>query len=212
MLLKTYDRILGLFYENYGYMSFRQMKNEGVTELQIKELKDREILECYARGFYWCRRCGREKPSDYRYVEIGHAWPQAVICLDSAAYLHGMIEREPAAVCVATTRENRQKVEASFPLHRFYFQNTGEREEIDVIRTAFGDYRVYSRERTICDCIRMGRILPEGTLDEILSSVRPDEKQMERILAYARKLRAYRPVLGALSALETAPLQKVSHC
>ncbi len=194
MLLKTYDRILDLFHEHHGYMSFRQMKDLGVTELQIQELKQRGVLECYARGYYWCGICGYEKPEDHKYVEIGHAFPNAVLCMDTAAYLQGLIKTEPETISLATTRENRQKVNIYFPVHRYYFQNTGDSKEIDTIRTKYGDYRVYSKERTICDCIRMERDLKKGDLEEMVAALSPNEKQIKRILEYAKELRALKPV------------------
>ena len=194
MLLKTYDRILNLFHENHGYMSFRQMKDLGVTELQIQELKNRGVLECYARGNYWCGLAGYEKPADYKYVEVGHAFPNAVLCMDTAAWLHGLTSEEPSQLSVATTRENRQKVSIYFPVHRYYFQNTGDPKEITSVKTKYGSYRFYEKDRTICDCIRMERDLKKGFVEEIIRNYNPSRKQIERIISYGKQLRAYRPV------------------
>lgn len=194
MLLKTYDRILDLFHQHHGYMSFRQMKDLGVTELQIQELKRRGVLECYARGYYWCGCCGFEKPADYKYVECGHAFPNAVLCMDTAAWLHGLIKKEPETISLATTRDNRQKVSIYFPVHRYYFQNNGDEYEVKTISTEYGSYRVYGKERTICDCIRMERDLPDGLIDEMIRTMKPTESQVNRIMKYAKDFRAYRPV------------------
>ena len=194
MLLKTYDRILNLFHENHGYMSFRQMKDLGVTELQIQELKNRGVLECYARGNYWCGLAGYEKPADYKYIEVGHAFPNAVLCMDTAAWLHGLTSEEPSQLSVATTRENRQKVSIYFPVHRYYFQNTGDPKEITSVKTKYGSYRFYEKDRTICDCIRMERDLRKGFVEEIIRNYNPSRKQIERIISYGKQLRAYRPV------------------
>ena len=194
MLLKTYDRILNLFHENHGYMSFRQMKDLGVTELQIQELKNRGVLECYARGNYWCGLAGYEKPADYKYIEVGHAFPNAVLCMDTAAWLHGLTSEEPSQLSIATTRENRQKVSIYFPVHRYYFQNTGDPKEITSVKTKYGSYRFYEKDRTICDCIRMERDLREGFVEEIIRNYNPTRKQIERIISYGKQLRAYRPV------------------
>ena len=62
MLLKTYEKILELFHQNHGYMNFEQLKDHGITAIQIQELVDKEVLEKFARGWYWCTECGREKP------------------------------------------------------------------------------------------------------------------------------------------------------
>ena len=84
MLLKTYDKIIDLFHDNHGYMSFEQLKEKGVTIAQIQELVDREILDKFARGWYWCNKCGYERPQDRKYIEIVKVNEKAVICMDSA--------------------------------------------------------------------------------------------------------------------------------
>jgi len=205
MLLKTYDRILNLFHENHGYMSFRQMKDLGVTELQIQELKNRGVLECYARGHYWCPLAGYQKPEDYKYVEVGHAFPNAALCMDTAAWLHGLISTEPEVISIATTRENRQKVSIYFPVHRYYFQNTGDPKEFTVVKTKFGSYRIYDKDRTICDCIRMERELPEGMTEKMIRAYAPSRKQIENIIVYGKQLRAYRPVKAKFEEMGMLP-------
>ena len=201
MLLKTYDRIIDLFRENHGYMSFRQMKDLGVTELQIQELKNRNVVECYTRGHYWCPLAGYQKPADYKYVEVGHAFPNAVMCMDTAAWLHGLISEEPERLSLATARDNRQKISMYFPVRRYYLQNIGDEREIETIKTEFGSYRLFEKERTICDCIRMEKELRAGLVDEMIRNFNPTGKQVERILAYGRQLRAGRPVRSKLEEL-----------
>lgn len=77
MLDKTRDRIINIFRENHGYMSYEALKSEGVTVLQLRELESDELVERFARGWYWCKACGLEKPADHRYIEInGNRFPE----------------------------------------------------------------------------------------------------------------------------------------
>ena len=122
MLLKTYDKIIDLFHDNHGYMSFEQLKEKGVTIAQIQELVDREILDKFARGWYWCNKCGYERPKDRKYIEIGKVNEKAVICMDSAGYLQKLLKEEPKVISVATERTDRKKMEFAFPVIRYYFQ------------------------------------------------------------------------------------------
>ena len=63
---------------------------------------------------------------DYQYIEIAKVNPRAVICMDSAAWLAGMLEKEPETIAVATSRTDRKKMELeNFEIRRFYFQNAG---------------------------------------------------------------------------------------
>ncbi|HJD45310.1 MAG TPA: hypothetical protein H9909_00570 [Candidatus Mediterraneibacter norfolkensis] len=190
MLLTTYDKIIDLFHDNHGYMSFDQLKEKGVTIAQIQELADREILDKFARGWYWCNKCGYERPVDRKYIEIGKVNEKAVICMDSAGYLQKLLKKEPETISVATERTDRKKMEFAFPVNRYYFQNTGIEDEIERVSTEFGSYRVYSVDRTVCDCIRMKNRLGEGVLEEIEESYKKRDPDINQLLAYGRGLRA----------------------
>ena len=174
MLLKTYDKIIDLFHNSRGYMNFEQLKEEGVTIAQIQELADREILDKFARGWYWCNKCGYERPADRKYIEIG------------------LLKKEPDVISVATERSDRKKMEFAFPVNRYYFQNTGAEDEIETVNTEYGSYRVYSVDRTVCDCIRMKSRLAEEVLEEIEGSYKRQDRDINRLLDYAKGLRALR--------------------
>lgn len=190
MLLKTYDKIIELFHDNHGYMSFEQLKEEGVTIAQIQELADREILDKFARGWYWCNQCGYTRPKDRKYIEIGKVNEKAVICMDSAGYLQKLLKKEPEVISVATERTDRKKMEFAFPVNRYYFQNTGAEDEIELVNTEFGSYKVYSVDRTVCDCIRMKSRLSGNVLEEIEEAYKSQKRDINRLLAYAKSLRA----------------------
>lgn len=194
MLLKTYDKIIDLFHDNHGYMSFEQLKEKGVTIAQIQELVDREILDKFARGWYWCNMCGYERPKDRKYIEIGKVNEKAVICMDSAGYLQKLLKEEPKVISVATERTDRKKMEFAFPVIRYYFQNTGAEDEIETVNTEFGSYRVYSVDRTVCDCIRMKSRLDERELEEIEKAYKERNPDIDRLFVFAKGLRALKCV------------------
>lgn len=81
MLFKTYQKITTLFKEHHGYMSFADLRDHQVTVLQLAEMEEEGSLERFARGWYWCKDCGYEKPEDYQYIEIAKVNPRAVICM-----------------------------------------------------------------------------------------------------------------------------------
>jgi predicted transcriptional regulator of viral defense system len=194
MLLRTYHKMINEFAAHNGYMSFGELKDAGITILQIREMEEEKVLHKFARGWYWCSECGLEKPANHKYIELGKANPRAVICMESAAYLQGIIKKEPELICVATDRTDRKKMEFEFPVHRYYLQNADIQGEIEVVHTDFGDYNVYSLERTICDCLRMKDSLSEGVYVEVVDYYNNREKQLTRVKEYAKALRALRNV------------------
>lgn len=194
MLLKTYDRILELFHGNHGYMNFEQLKDEGITVTQIQELTEKGVLDKFARGWYWCGMCGIDRPEHHRYIEIGMANKNAVICMDSACYLQGLLKEEPDVISVATERTDRKKMEFAFPVRRYYLQNTGLQDEIEEFATEFGSFKVYSADRSACDCIRMKDRLGESILEEIRLNYRKKQCDAQRLLEYGKRLRALKCV------------------
>lgn len=194
MLQKTYQRIVGVFKKHNGYMTFSQMLENGITVLQMRELEESGTLERFARGCYWCKDCGIEKPKNHKYIEIGIANSDAVICMESAGYLNGLLEEEPETIHVATERTDRKKMEFSFDVQRYYFQNVGMKGEIKIEKTKFGSYKYYSPDRTVCDVMRMKNKVPGEVFEQMVEHYQADEKLRENVKAYAKKLRAYRNV------------------
>ena len=186
-------------------MSFSDLRDHQVTVLQLAEMEEEGSLERFARGWYWCKECGYEKPKDYQYIEIAKVNPRAVICMDSAAWLAGMLEKEPETIAVATSRTDRKKMELeNFEIRRFYFQNAGLPGEICEKETEFGSYRYYAPKRTFCDCLRMNNKMPEEVKEEILTWCRKQNYPKEEILAYANKLRAVKNIEEEEKGYETA--------
>ena len=184
MLLKTYQKVVRLFTEYHGYMNFDSLRRNGITVLQMRELESEGVLQRFARGWYWCGECGISKPQDYKYVEIGMVNPNAIICLDSACFLNGILSKEPAIVKVATAREDRKKMEIQFPIARFYFANMGMEEEIKTKNTEFGSYKYFARERSLCDCMRKRNKVEFENMIVIENTYQKEQDAIIRFQAY----------------------------
>ncbi|MDO5156048.1 MAG: hypothetical protein Q4D51_08780 [Eubacteriales bacterium] len=195
MLLRTYQKMVDVFKKHNGYMSFAMLKEVGISVLQIREMEREQLVHRFARGWYWCNECGIKRPENHKYIEIAMANPNAIICMQSAAYLHGIVQEEPKQIQVATARTDRKKMEFDDPIKRFYLQNAVIDGEIEVIHTEFGDYKVYSIERTICDCLRMKEHLEESVYWEVVDYYKNREEQLVRVKQYAKALRALKNVM-----------------
>lgn len=202
MLLRTYDKIMDAFHENNGYMSFEKLKERKITVLQIRELVGRDVLDCFSRGWYWCNECGIDRPSYSKYIEIGMVNPRAVICMDSSAYLHGLLKEEPSLVSVATERTDRRKMAFEYPIKRYYLQNAGLEDEIETRETPFGSFQVYSADRTMCDCIRMRDKMSEDEFAQLRRNYELTQENRGRLLRFARALRAYKNVQEYLTSAD----------
>lgn len=190
MLVRTYKNIISLFKQSHGYLSFSELKDEGVTTLQLQEMERENAVERFARGWYWCRECGIEKPKDYKYIEIAKVYPKSIVCMESACFLNGIIDMEPEIPTIATQRNDRGKINLIYPVKRYYFQNANLEGEIKEIVTNFGSYRFYSAERSLCDCVRMKNKISEEIYADIFEAYQRQTEKRDVIYAYAKKLRA----------------------
>lgn len=197
MLPRTRQRMIDAFKEHKGYMNFRQLQAKGVTVLQLHEMEAAGVVEKFARGWYWCNECGYTRPADHRYVEIAKVNPEAVICMESACYLAGIIEEEPKEICLATERTDRRKMELEFDTKRFYFKRTGIRGEVVEKKTKYGSYYYYSPERTFCDCIRLQNKIDKDVYEKIFAQFGRCHSEFKRLYDYADKLRCVKNIQEA---------------
>jgi predicted transcriptional regulator of viral defense system len=195
--------MIDAFKENKGYMSFKELQKKGVTVLQIREMEEAGVLEKFARGWYWCNDCGYAKPADHKYVEIAKVNPRAVICMESACYLSGIIDEEPKEIRLATERTDRKKMELEFDTKRFYFKRTGIKGEVVEKKTKCGSYFYYSPERTFCDCIRLQSKIDKSTFDEIMAEYRDRQGKLRRTYDYADKLRCIKNIQEADATVQS---------
>lgn len=202
MLLNTYDKIIALFNRKAGYMSFADLREEKITVIQMRELEERGVIQKISYGWYWCTACGIQKPADYKYIELGKVEPNAVICLESACYLHGLLGHEPYNVSIAIARNNRKQLKMQFPLTKHYYTNL-ENEYIEECRSVFGVYKLFNAEACICDCIKKRNKIESDVYLEIIENYRSrSDKQLDRLREYAVKMKVDNKISKVLESVQ----------
>ena len=199
MLLNTYEKVTKLFEEGNGYRSAAQLKEARVTTVQIKELVSKGIIERISHGHYWLIDEENGKPENYEMIEIGKVNPRAVICADSACYFHGLIEEKPRKLSVATLKTDRSKMQMNFPITRHYYSDLAFEQDLEEVKTEYGTFRVYTLERSVCDAIRFREDIGQKQVDTIVKNyMKQEDKQLERMLAYADAMRVGKIVRNTL--------------
>ena len=190
MLLNTYEKVTKLFREGNGYRNAAQLKEAKVTTVQIKELVEKGIIERVSHGHYWLIDEKKGKPDNYRMIEACMVNPRDVICADSACYFHGLIKEEPEKLSVATLKTDRSKMQLNFPVTRHYYSDLAFDQDMEVIDTPYGPLRIYALERSVCDTIRFRDDIGSKAVGSIVRSyMKQENRQMERLLAYADAMR-----------------------
>lgn len=181
----TYIKLESIYKKYKGYIGTKKLLEEGFSNRQIASLTKEGYLEKICYGFYWLNGGGRDKPVDYKCIEVCLSDPKAVICMDSAFYYQGAVEAEPECLSVATERTDRSILNMNFPVKRHYFSKSNYEIGLKKVETEFGRYFIYDIERSVCDIMR----LESGDVVEIVSEIHKNEQQQKRLLKYAELLR-----------------------
>lgn len=193
MRQSTYEKFEQFAKNGSGYIGTVELLNVGFTNRQIGQFVNEGLLEKVSHGHYWFLQGGHKKPTDYKAVEIGIVNPEAVICADSACFYQGLIDVEPEALSVATCRTDRARMHMNFPLKRHYLSETHFSMNQQQIDTAFGAYRMYDIERSVCECIRFRKDIREDIFEYIIERYNDSqERKLGRLMQYARALRVER--------------------
>ena len=190
MLLNTYEKVTKLFRDGNGYRNAAQLKDAKVTTVQIKELVSKGILERVSHGHYWLIDEEKGKPENFEMLEACMVNPRAVICADSACYYHGLIQKAPERLSVATLKTDRSKMQLNFPVTRHYYSDLAFEQDLEVVETPYGQIRIYALERGVCDTIRFRADIGIETVEHIVQNyMKLENRQMGRLLAYADAMR-----------------------
>ncbi len=203
MLLSTYQKVIALFESGNGYRNASELKDSKITTVQIKELVNKGIVEHVSHGFYWLVDEENGKPENYKFIEACMVNPRSVICADSACYYHGLIDKEPEVLSVATLKTDRSRMQLNFHVCRHYYSNLAFEQDMETVKTPYGEIRVYGIERSVCDCIRFRDDIGGEMLDLIISNfLERNCNQMDRLLAYADAMRVGKIVRIKLNQIE----------
>ncbi len=181
----TYLRLESVYRNYKGYVNTRELTGEGFSNRQIAVLAKEGYLEKICHGHYWLAGGRHEKPKEHKCIEVCLNNPRAVICMDSAIYYQGGMEKEPEYLSIATERTDRSAVKMNFPVKRHYFSGNNFAVGIRKRDTEFGSYNIYDMERSICDMLRLEQEIEM----EVIDYIKKNKQQYERLLKYAKLLR-----------------------
>ena len=153
-------------------------------------------------GLYKLASSGKTAGAWGDFVDVCTAMPSAVICLYSALSYYDLTTFNPPRVAIALPR-NMTPARMSFPpIKAFRFSERFYSPGIERIRAGAGNFRIYSPEKTICDCFRLRRSLGEDLALEALKtyvhSPRFDSAKLHDMAAVCRVTTVIQPYLRAL--------------
>jgi predicted transcriptional regulator of viral defense system len=188
---ETRYRIDRYLVENAGIIQTADFQRAGLHNKYISALVDEGRIVRVKPGLY----IASEKQTASGYFEVQIAIPAAVVCLGSALVFYDLSTYEPPSVHVAVPRGNRTRAPDFPPVKRFTYG--ARRYDLGVVHEELEGktFKIYDREKTICDVIRFRRTLGQDVVNETLRDyIGGQNANVDRLLKYARELNEEGPV------------------
>lgn len=189
--MTKYEMMDLLTNQHGGYLLTAAVQDAGISRTYLaKFVKDREM----------------EKVDTGIYI-LPEVWPDPLYILqlknkgivyshETALYLHGMMEHEPARTCVSVRRGYNATHLIKKGIKPFYIRSELFEEGVSVVKTSYGnEVRVYDIDRTICDIVQRKDEMDIQVFQNAMKEYMSDErKDIHRLMVYASMLRIERKV------------------
>lgn len=173
------------------------VKREQLSGLNVSY---RRILDFVEEGKLIRIKSGYYTDRIDRFTEeelIARLFPDARLCMDSALYAYGYISQKPYGWHLAVDKNmSKARFRMDYPKVIPYYTEPEALEIGSVTMELWGNtYRIYDRERLICDCLKYEAKLDREVFKEAIQSYIADkEKDISALLDYAAERRVVKKV------------------
>lgn len=186
----------------HGYVRGSTLGKYHIQARTLRSLVAEGTAHKVKPGLYKLTSSGTTAGAWENFVDVCTAMPSAVICLYSALSYYDLTTFNPPRVAIALPR-NMTPARMSFPpVKAFRFSERFYSPGIEHMREGGGHFRIYSPEKTICDCFRLrgslGEDLALEALKAYVQSHRFDSARLDEMAAVCRVTSVIKPYLRAL--------------
>ena len=176
-----------LLEKKFSYYMINRMVEENI----IKKING----NTYENGTY------KGDENDFLYVS-GYV-DEGVVCLMSAAVFHGLSTFRSNQVDVAIKQKSKISILPDWPtIGIYYFSNQRYELGIQTIPCEGGSFKIYDMEKTVCDLLSYrNKYGLEDCLAVLKNYLRSEDRDINKLLAYSKKLRCQRVLTKYLEVL-----------
>jgi predicted transcriptional regulator of viral defense system len=185
-----------------GYARMKDFKEKAFKPREIKALLDEGKIDKIKAGLY--RTADLEFPAEVGIglVDVSKASPDAIICLISALSHYRLTTFNPSKISAAIPNKKYAPKLIYPPVEIFYFRERFYKPGIETIETPYGEIRIYSREKSVCDMFRYRNKLGEDiALESLKNYVKGKDADLYKLKEYAEICQVKSVLLPYLKAL-----------
>lgn len=183
----------------HGYVTMKELKSRGFQTRDIKKLVNKHYLEKIKPGLY---KYFKPEMKHEEFMDISKAVSYGIICLISALEFHNLSNINPEKIYVAIPHSEK-KVKIIYPPVKFFFFRKRFYEfGIEQVKTKFGIFKIYDKEKTICDMFRYRNKLGEDlALEGLKNYLKQQDSDINKLWKYAVKTRVKTVIKPYLKAM-----------
>lgn len=182
------EDIIKLFKEGQGYLKSADLLKRGVHTSHIKKLVDEGKIDRIKRGLYRLPpdQLIQDEIFTFEYFDAAAANPRGVFCLSTALYFHGLTTANPSVLEMSILPTQRN-IELYYVSIRYYrFQKPYYQYDVEKIQTGLFPIKIYGKEKSVCDTIRMRHLVGEDIAMEGLNAyIKQYQKDINKLLKTA---------------------------
>ena len=184
--MNNYDKILVLVEKNNGYITTKEVVENGIDRIYLSNLIKKGRLERICRGFY-----GLSNYYYDGYYRISSMSQYARFSLATALYYHNLSDRVPIKFDVTVPSGYSGSLQKEKGVNLNYvdkkFIDLG---VIEVATVSGTKVKMYDMERTICDIIKNRKKMdPEIFSKALKEYAKRSDKDIRKLRIYAEKLK-----------------------
>lgn len=169
------------------FISRKELYDAGLTPYKIKKLVEGGMLKIVNRNYF--------EKTEYdgdinEFSAVSIYSPKGVVCLTSAAVYHGLSTSRPLQIDIALPRRTRIPKSPDWPEMKYYlFTDDRYFIGIETISEGSNQFKIYDREKTVCDMIFYRNKLGfEPAVDVLKNYINNPNRDINKLMKYAEKL------------------------
>jgi len=185
MSIRVNNRI---FKKGAAYVTFGEMKKKGIHPRDIARMVKNGDLLPIKRGLY--KNPKIDQGANQGLLDLAVAEPRGVICLLSALSYYELTTFNPSVISMSLPRDVRFPRILYPPVEFYHFSEEQFKAGIDEVNLKGIILRIYSREKTICDCFRYrNKIGLDAAKEGLAEYLKLKNRNIEKLLHLAQVCR-----------------------
>jgi len=196
------EEIIKYIAQKGGFASMKDLKEANFHTREITSLVKEKTIDKIKPGYYRIADYSFFKDVNISLITVCRAEPQAVICLISALDYYEMTDFNPSEIFYAIPHSQKRRAINNPPVKTFFFRERFYNPGIDVIKTKYGNLRIYNKEKTVCDMFRYRNKLGEDLAMQALKNyLKQKKKSIASLIKYAEICQVKTVIMPILKGL-----------